>query len=125
MDNHEGYRLRLKGRHTAFRRLGVRNIRCLCGETDPVAFEADHIYRRVLDDTCWGLCKNCHAKRTARGNTEHPPVPPERPDPPRPFLRFGHMLLGVCDYLSFIVDHLRLLAEVLFRLDAAGVIPPE
>jgi len=82
-----------------------------------VCFEADHIYRRNYDPTCYGICKNCHAKRTARGETEHPSVGPAG----NPFLRLGHMLLGVVDYLTFIVEHLRPAAEIMFKLAEMGV----
>lgn len=112
MDEPERYRKRRAVREQALRRLGVTNVRCTCGETDPVCFEADHIYRKVHDPTCWGICVGCHRKRTARGETEHPPVRKSSSE----FERLGHMLLGVCDYLSFIVDHLREAAEVMFRL---------
>jgi hypothetical protein len=118
MKEMDRYQARLRVRRAALRRLGATNIRCICGETDPVCFEPDHIYRREHDGTCWGLCKNCHAKRTARGWSEHPPV---RPEPPRPFARLGHMLLGVADYLSFIVEHLTLAAEIMFKLDSRGI----
>lgn len=117
MEEPERYRRRRATRQKSLNRLGVTNIRCLCGETDPVCFEADHIYRRAHDPTCWGLCLNCHRKRTVRGETEHPRVH----KPSSEFERLGHMILGVCDYLTFIVEHLRRAAEVLFRL--AGIPP--
>lgn len=122
MEEDERYHRRKTVRHQALRRLGVTNVRCICGEGDPVCFEADHIYRREMGETCWGLCKNCHAKRSARGWSEHPPI---RPGPVHPLQPFAHLLLGVCDYLSFIVDHLSRLAELLFKLVEAGVTVPE
>ena len=122
MEENERYRRRKKVRHDALRRLDVTNVRCICGESDPVCFEADHIYRREMGETCWGLCKNCHAKRSARSWSEHPPI---RPGPVHPLQRFAHLLLGVCDYLSFIVAHLSRLAEILFKLVEAGVTVPE
>lgn len=113
MDQAELYRRRLAARHSGLRRLKVTNVRCICGETDAVCFEADHLYRRENDPTCWGICVNCHRKRSARGQSEHPPV---MPAPVNPFERLGHMLLGVCDYLTFIAGHLREAAEVMFKL---------
>lgn len=115
MDESEIYRRRLAVRHRSLRRLGVHNVRCLCGETDPVCFEADHIYRRDLDGTCWGLCVNCHRKRSARAESEHPKVSLA---PHSKFERQGHMLLGARDYLTFIAGHLDQSAELMFRLAA-------
>jgi hypothetical protein len=113
MEDAERYRRRLVVRHRSLRRLGVTNIRCICGETDPICFEADHICRRDLDGACWGLCLNCHRKRSARGWSEHPPI---RPEPHDPLERIVHLLLGVADYLEFIVPHLRAAAEFLFSM---------
>lgn len=117
MDESETYRRRLAVRHRGLRRLGVENTRCICGETDPVCFEADHIGRRAYDDACWGICVNCHRKRSARAESEHPKVGIA---PGNPLERTGHMLLGVRDYLTFIADHLGEAAEVLFKLAEQG-----
>lgn len=113
LDDQERYRRRLRVRHQTLRRHGVTNLRCICGEDDPVCFEADHIYRREYDPSCWGICCNCHRKRSARGWSEHPKVGLQ----PRGSLeRAGHMLLGASDYLEFIVRHLREAAELQFKL---------
>ena len=104
MEEDERYRRRLKVRHDALRRLKATNIHCICGEADPVCFEADHIYRQDLDGACWAICKNCHAKRSARGWSEQPPV---RPGPHDPRERLAHLLLGASDYQEFIAGHLR------------------
>lgn len=113
MDESETYRRRLASRHRSLRRLDVHNVRCICGETDPMCFEADHIYRRDLDDACWGICVNCHRKRSARAESEHPKVGFAPGDP---LERQGHLLLGVRDYLTFIAGHLGDSAELMFRL---------
>lgn len=118
MDPLETYRRRLAVRRRSLRRLGVHNVRCICGETDPICFEADHIYRRELDDACWGICVNCHRKRSARAESEHPKVGVAPGDP---FERSGHMLLGVRDYLTFIAGHLDEAAELIFRLKGKGI----
>jgi hypothetical protein len=118
MDESESYRRRLASRRRSLRRLGVQNIRCICGETDPVCFEADHIGRRGLDDACWGICVNCHRKRSARADSEHPKVGIAPGDA---FERLGHMLLGVRDYLTFIAGHLDEAAELIFRLKGKGI----
>jgi hypothetical protein len=113
MEDSETYRRRLAVRHRSLRRLGVHNARCICGETDPIAFEADHIYRRELDDACWGICVTCHRKRSARAEAEHPKVGFAPGDP---LERQGHLLLGVRDYLTFIAGHLDKSAELMFQL---------
>ncbi len=116
MDELERYQRRRATRERSLRRLGVTNVRCVCGEMDPVCFEADHIYRRAFDPTVWGLCANCHRKRTARGEGEHPPI---KRSPSTEYERLGHLLFGVGDYLSFIVAHLQEAGEVMFRLGGA------
>jgi hypothetical protein len=113
MDDHERHRQRIRVRQAALRRLGCTNIYCICGEDDPTCFEADHIYRRELDGTCWAICKNCHAKRTARGWSEDPPV---RHDDRSPEQRLIHLLLGVAHYEEFIAGHLRKAAEEINRI---------
>jgi len=117
MDPLETYRRRLAVRHRSLQRLGVHNVRCICGETDPVCFEADHIYRRELDDACWGICVNCHRKRSARAEAEHPKVGLAPGDP---WARQGHLLLGVSTYLTFIAGHLDESAAIMFRLAGKG-----
>lgn len=117
MDKNETYRRRLAVRHRSLRRLGVNNTHCICGEHDPIAFEADHIYRRDLDDTCWGLCLNCHRKRSARAEAEHPKVGIAPGDPME---RLGHFLLGVRDYLTFISSQMDHDAEIVFQLVRKG-----
>jgi len=117
MEELEQYRRRVAVRHRSLRRLGVTNVRCICGETDPVCFEADHIYRREHDDACWGICVNCHRRRTARGESEHPPVGMRGNE----LERLGHMLLGAADYQDFIAGHHRAAAEVMFKLADMGV----
>ena len=102
---------RLKG-------LGVNNIRCKCGETDPTCFDADHIGRRGYDPTVWGVCANCHRKITARQASEHPKVGLH---PGNPFEKMGHSLLGMYEYLSFIAERLRDMAEIMFKLAGKGI----
>lgn len=122
MDDNERFRRRTQRRMAGLSRLGVTNIRCICGETRLVCFEADHVDRRSNSDVVWGLCKNCHAARTDRHNSEHPPV---SRFPANPFERYGHMLLGAADYLEFILQRLRQLAELMFKLAGKGIVIEE
>jgi hypothetical protein len=113
MDEFERHRLRRVARQAALKRLGVRNVRCVCGETDPLCFEAEHINRRKYDDVVWGCCINCHRKKSARERAEHPTVGLHPGDP---FERMAHRFLGAAVYLEFCVEGLRQDAEVMFKL---------
>jgi hypothetical protein len=117
-DESERFRRRLAVRRQGLRRLGVRNIRCFCGEDDPMCFEAEHVDRRANSDVVFGVCKNCHAKITARQMSEHPGVGLYAGNP---FARMGHRVLGIVDYLTFITDLLREVAAVMFKLAAKGI----
>ena len=118
MDELERYRRRQAQRWRALRRLGVRNARCICGETDPNCFEADHLERRKNSDTVWGTCKNCHAKITARQVSEHPDV---GIDPGNPLEKMAHALFGASTYLDFISSRLWEVGEALIKLTQKGV----
>ena len=117
-DEFERYRLRRRAEHQSLKRLGVPNVRCLCGETHPDAFEKDHIDRRKNSDVVWGLCKNCHAKKSARERVEGPPVGLH---PGNPYEAMGHALLGMHLYLSFIAERLPGIANVMFKLADEGI----
>lgn len=118
MDELENARRRRAARIKALQRLGVQNLACICGETDPVCFEADHLDRQANSDVTWGICMNCHRKKSARELAEHPKV---GVNPGNPFERMGHALLGMHQYLSFISERLRGMAEVMFQLAGKGI----
>lgn len=118
MDDLDRYRRRQAAKWRALRRLGVRNVRCICGQTDPLCFEVEHLERRKHSDTVWGTCKNCHAKITSRQLTEHPPI---GPDPENPLQRMAHASWGAADYLEFISSHLREIGEALNKLAKNGI----
>ena len=119
MDELERHRLRRVARQDALRRLGVSNVRCACGEDDPLCFEADHVNRRMYDGVCWGCCKNCHAKKSSREQAEHPTV---GISPGDPFERMGHRQLGAAMYLSFCIEGLRKDADLMFKLAGKGIV---
>jgi hypothetical protein len=118
MDDLERYRRRAKARHIALARQGASNIYCLCGESDPICFDAEHIYRRELDGTVWGRCSNCHRKKSMREQTEHPPVGQFGG---HPFERMAHRNLGMALYLEFCVEGLRKDADSMLKLAERGV----
>jgi hypothetical protein len=119
MDELEIYRRRAAVRQRALKRLGVPNIQCICGETDPVCFEVEHIDRRANSDIVWGMCKNCHARKSARELALNPPVGMH---PGNRFEREGHALLGEAEYLYFIVERKRTQAEIMFKLAGRGIV---
>lgn len=91
----------------------------ICGQRDPLCFEADHLDRRANGDIVWGACLNCHRRKSAREQSEHPPVGIHPGDP---FEGMGHALLGMHQYLSFIAERLPAMAEVMFKLAGQGII---
>ncbi len=118
MDELERHRLRQKERRAALRRLGVSNIRCVCGEDDPLCFDREHINRRMYDDTSWGCCSNCHRKKSSRERTERPTVGLHRGNR---FEQAGHRFAGMAEYLSFCVEGLKRDEEMMFKLAARGI----
>lgn len=119
MDELEIYRRRAAVGWAAHRRLGVPNVLCVCGETDPRCFEAEHVNRQMYDNVIWGCCKNCHAKKTSREQSEHPTVGIYPGDP---FERAGHRFLGAAMYLTFCVEGLRKDAAMMFKLAGKGIV---
>jgi len=113
MDDLERYRRRMAVRQRHLKKLGARNVQCICGETDPICFEPDHVFRRKNSPVTWGICKNCHAKKTARDITESPKVGLH---PGNLHERQAHALRGIIIYHEFMVGHLREISEELSKL---------
>jgi hypothetical protein len=111
MDEYERYRRMLSRRRAAHRRLGTVEVACMCGETDPDCFEDDHPFRRAFDGTTFQVCKNCHAKKSARERSEDPPIGQGEPNP---FERMAHALLGMARYNELSHEHLIRIAGLLF-----------
>jgi hypothetical protein len=119
MDELEIQRLRLKAKWAGHKRLGVPNVACICGETDPECFEREHVFRSFYDPKIvWGMCTNCHRKKSRRELVEHPPIGVHPGDP---FERMGHALLGIYQYLTFIAEHIRHMANFMFKLAGKGI----
>lgn len=119
MDELEIYRRRAKAKQAALKRLGVTNSHCICGQTDPLCFEADHLDRRANGDVVWGCCVNCHRRKSAREQSEHPTVGIHPGDQ---FEAMGHALLGIHQYLSFIAERMPAMADVMFKLAGKGIV---
>jgi hypothetical protein len=120
MDDLDRLLIRQAEKQAGLRRLGGKLICCsVCPETDPACFEQDHIYGRKHGPDTRMLCVNCHRKRSARQRTEHPPP---GPDPTNPCEIAARFLLGMIDYLEFIIQRLRGVAELLLALAARGFI---
>lgn len=122
MDEFDIYRLRAKAKHAAYKSLGVPNVACICGETDPISFDKEHVFRSLYDDTIYGMCATCHRKKSRREQLEFPPVGVHPGDP---FERMGHALLGIYQYLSFITEHIRRMADFMFKLAGKGIVIEE
>ena len=75
--------------------------------------------RRAYDDVCWGVCCNCHRKKSARERLENPQV---GLNPGDPYEHMGHALLGIRVYLSFIAEELPAMADMMFKLAGKGVV---
>jgi hypothetical protein len=110
-------RLHLKVQHAGHQRLGVPNIHCLCGETDPACFDKEHIGRRMLDGTVWGRCSNCHRKITMHQLMVHPGVGLA---PDNRFRQMGHAFLGRYEYDQFNANFMLEAAGVMFKLADKG-----
>ena len=113
MNDEERLRRRRAERRAALRRLGVNTIRCLCGEDDPLCFEVEHVERKAVSNFVWGLCKNCHAKKSSRERSENPPIRRRVRSRER---KAAHALLGQAHYLEAMTDRLRAVADLLFEL---------
>lgn len=118
-DELERLRIRTEVKQKALRRLGVKAICCAeCGEDNPVAFEKDHLDGRKHSDELRILCKRCHAIRTSRQQTEHPPA---GPNPKNVFEVDARFLLAEADYHDATGERKRKMAERLLRLANRGI----
>ena len=119
MDDIEKLRIRTKLKQKTLRRLGVESACCSeCGEDDAECFEKDHIAGRHHSGELRTLCLNCHRKRTARQQTEHPPV---GPDPKNDFEVAARFLLADVDYQDANSRRKLKLVVKLLRLAKRGI----
>jgi hypothetical protein len=77
MDDYERLLAREKRRRAYFRRLGFTDPKCaICGNTDVLCLEVDHLGGRDFDDGIWLICWTHHLWRTDLQVSEHPAVGP-------------------------------------------------
>lgn len=69
-----------------------------------------------------GCARPATVKKSRREQLEFPPVGVHPGDP---FERMGHALLGIYQYLSFITEHIRRMADFMFKLAGKGIVIEE
>ena len=105
-----------------YRRLGTRDPRCtLCSETDPRCMEKHHIAGIALDAATTIVCRNCHRK-LSDDQLDHPSY--DHKAPVEQHTAFRHFLLGLCDFLTRIIQRLREIAEWLMNASCRDVARP-
>ena len=103
MDDFERGRLKRELRTARLKRQGVENIGCYCGENDPLCIEVEHPFRRAHDPTVWGICANCHRKKSAWEQRVHPPAQLHIGNP---HAQRAHQFLNSSYYLRTMADML-------------------
>ena len=118
MDYQERFRLLLEMHRRRLKKRGVLNSRCLCGETDLACFEVEHPYRRAHDNYTYGICCNCHRKKSAWEQVAHPPA---NLFVGNGYARRAHRYLGMSSYLRSIADRLEEDGERMSKLAEKGL----
>lgn len=101
---------------SARERLGSKNPRCvICGEADPRTLEKHHIAGRAFDSqSVVFACRNCHRK-VSDLQRDHAKRITEISDP---IEVIAHFLMGLADFLEFIIEKLREFAnQLIIRAD--------
>ena len=122
MNDFERGRSQAEIRRRRLNKLGVANIACMCGETDPSCIEAEHPFRRAHDGTVWGVCANCHRKKSEWERANHPAADQHVGNP---FAKLAHQLLGSAYYLRAIAETLETAGRWAFRLAELGLMAEE
>ena len=92
-------------REQHYRRLGTHKPRCvICGETDPRCLEEHHLAGEKYGDELVTVCRNCHRK-LSDDQLDH--TPGIQPNPESKEAVIGYFLLGLCDFLSMVIERLR------------------
>ena len=87
------------------RRLGTHEPCCvICGETDPRCLEQHHLAGEKYGGDLVTICRNCHRK-LSDDQLDH--APGLQPNPENKEAVIGHFLLGLCDFLSMVIERLR------------------
>lgn len=91
-------------------KLGINNPVCsICGENDWRCLEEHHIAGRAYDDDTATICRNCHRK-LSDDQKDHPQ---KLENNPSKMESIGHLLLGLADLFTSIVEKLRECGEFL------------
>jgi hypothetical protein len=98
-------------KQSALERLGSQDPRCrICCEADPRTLENHHLGGRHFDPkSLVFVCRNCHRKLSDL-QKDHPQKLTEIPDP---IEVIAHFLLGLADFLEFVIQKLREFARQL------------
>jgi len=111
----------LQERISKLEKLGLKNCRCLCGESHPLCLEVEHIDGQKFSGKVGVLCRNCHLKRTARQLSEHAGF---WLDSKIPLVIEINKIGSVVDYLEFAAAHLREVEDLLLKLAIKGIDSP-
>ena len=93
--------------------MGSKNLRChICGEADVRTLENHHLAGRHFDQkSLVFVCRNCHRKLSDL-QKDHPQKLTEIPDP---IEVIAHFLLGLADFLEFVIQKVREFAQQLIE----------
>jgi len=111
----------LQERITKLEKYGLKNCRCICGESHPLCLDVEHVDGRKFSDEVYALCRNCHLKRTARQLSEHAGF---WMDSKIPLVIEINKIGSVVDYLEFATAHLREVEDLLLKLALKGIDTP-
>jgi hypothetical protein len=109
-------------RITKLEKHGLKNCRCICGESHPLCLDVEHVDGQKFSDEVYALCRNCHLKRTARQLSEHAGF---WLDSKIPLVNEINKIGSVADYLEFATAHLREVEDFLFKLVIKGIDSPQ
>jgi hypothetical protein len=109
MDDYDREISRERRRRNHFRRLGFDNPKCgICGCTNVLCLQVDHLADWKFNDGVWLICANCHCLRTELQVSEHPPVGPK----PASQLEISRrVILNTADSLELLSRWLRNVGE--------------
>jgi hypothetical protein len=100
---------RERRRRAYFRKRGFPDPKCaICGNTDVLWLEEDHLAGRNFGDETWLVCITHHLWRTDLQVSEHPPV---GPNPKGQLEKSRRVILNAADSLELLSRWLRGVGE--------------